>query len=261
MSPLRISAVSYLNSKPFIYGLEHSDFLKNAYLSLDTPVMCAQKLLNNEVDIGLVPVAIIPQIKDAQIISDYCIGAVGAVRSVKLYSQVPINEVENILLDYQSYTSIALTRILAKAYWNIDPNWISAKVGYEAEIIGSTAGVVIGDRTFELNEKFNYQYDLSEEWFKLTQLPFVFACWVSIVKLDNFFLEKFNTTLSLGLSKLDLIANEINLTKKYKEDVFPYLKHAISYNLDDKKREGLNLFLRHLKNETKSSNFETKFLI
>ncbi len=259
MSPIRISVVSYLNSKPFIYGLEHSKLLKNVQLSLDTPVVCANKLLNNEADIGLVPVAILPQMPKAQVISDYCIGAVGAVSSVKLYSQVSIDKVENILLDYQSYTSIALARMLAKEYWGINPKWIDADVGYEAEIVGTTAGVVIGDRTFELNTKFKFQYDLSEEWFKLTKLPFVFACWVSNKRLDVAFLKDFNTSLSMGLTELDTVVNEILLVEKYQVDVFHYLKHFISYVLDDEKRKGLSLFLDHLTIEKKSTLLKPSF--
>ena len=116
---IKILAVSYLNAKPFIYGLEHSNLLTNYKLELDIPSVCADKLLNNKVDIGLVPVAIIPFFKDYTILTDYCIGAKGAVGSVMLYSDVPLNEIENIYLDYQSRTSVALVQIIAANYWKI----------------------------------------------------------------------------------------------------------------------------------------------
>src|ERR1035437_2307974 len=161
---LRISAVSYVNSKPFIYGIQHGGFLKDYSLSLDIPSVCAKKLRTNQVDIGLAPVAIIPELKNYFILPDFCIGANGPVMTVMLYSEVPLKEIKNIFLDYQSRTSIMIVRILAKYFWKISPNWTQATIGYEANINGPTAGVIIGDRNFSLSGKFKYVYDLSEEW-------------------------------------------------------------------------------------------------
>src|SRR6185369_11597556 len=113
------------------------------------------------------------------IISDYCIGADGDVGSVLLLSDVPMSEIKNVLLDYQSRTSVTLAQVLADKYWRIKPRWTDAKENYERDIKGTTAGVVIGDRTFALKNKFKYTYDLSGEWKIFTGLPFVFACWVA----------------------------------------------------------------------------------
>ncbi len=148
MSKLKISVVSYLNSKPFIYGLEHSDLMNEIDLQLDIPSTCAQKLMDGIVDIGLVPVAIIPKLKEAHIISDYCIGAVGKVASVCLYSEVPLNEIKTILLDYQSRTSVTLVKVLAREHWKISPEWQNASENFENSVSGTTAAVIIGDRTF-----------------------------------------------------------------------------------------------------------------
>ena len=112
MVKYKVSAVSYLNTIPFIYGLKNSPIFDQIELSLDYPALCADKLLNNQVDIGLIPVATIPKIKNAQIISDYCIGSDGKVDTVCLYSNVPILEIESIALDYQSRTSIELLKLL-----------------------------------------------------------------------------------------------------------------------------------------------------
>ncbi|NQX96939.1 MAG: hypothetical protein HRT73_03545 [Flavobacteriales bacterium] len=96
---IKVSAVSYLNTLPFIYGINNSEVMEGIDLSLDIPSDCAKKLLSGEVDLGLVPIAILPQLKEYHIISDYCIGAEGKVDSVALYSDVPLNEIEYIYLD------------------------------------------------------------------------------------------------------------------------------------------------------------------
>ena len=117
MDKIRVSAISYLNSIPFVYGLENSPLQSEIELSLDIPSECAKKLLENKVDIGLVPVAIIPQLKFSEIIGPYCIGANGPVESVCLFSQVPLNDIEEIQLDFHSKTSVQLVQLLSKKYW------------------------------------------------------------------------------------------------------------------------------------------------
>ncbi|MDB4127109.1 menaquinone biosynthesis protein, partial [Flavobacteriales bacterium] len=175
---LKISAVSYLNTIPFVHGLKQSELIKIIDLQLDYPSICAEKLINGIVDLALVPVAVIPKLKEAHIISDYCIGANGAVDTVCLYSDVPIEEIESIALDYQSRTSVALLKILLNEYWQLNPELKKANVGFEENIKGNHAALVIGDRAFALNTKYAYIYDLSAIWKKMTGLPFVFAAWV-----------------------------------------------------------------------------------
>src|SRR5690606_20335445 len=122
----------------------------------------ARKLIHNEVDLGLVPIAVIPQLNNAQIVSDYCIGAIGKVKSVLLLSDVRLEENESIYLDYHSRTSVRVCQLLSKEFWKISTNFVKAEPGFETQITAKTAGVIIGDRTFNLPKKFNYVYDLSE---------------------------------------------------------------------------------------------------
>ncbi len=114
MVKYKVSAVSYLNTIPFIYGLKQSKLIEIIDLYLDYPAICADKLISREVDIALIPVVAIPQLENAYIISDYCIWSDGEVDTVCLYSDVPIQEIESIALDYQSRTSVALLKILLK---------------------------------------------------------------------------------------------------------------------------------------------------
>jgi chorismate dehydratase len=244
---VKISIVSYLNSKPFLYGLERSEIMDEIDLSLDIPAVCAQKLLNHEVDLGLVPVAIIPLLQEHYVVGDYCIGAKGKVGSVMLYSSVPLTEIKTVLLDYQSRTSVNLVKVLAKHLWKINPVWEDAKVNFETKISGSTAAVIIGDRTFGIESKYTYSYDLSEEWEKLTGLPFVFACWVANKKLPGDILKKFNEALKYGLNNRSALIAELSEKVEYTTDVTDYLMHKIDYSLDANKREAMGLFLNYLK--------------
>lgn len=237
---IRISCVSYLNSQPFIHGLKNSSIINEIDLSLDIPSVCAQKLLHGTIDIGLVPVPIIPELKESHIISDYCIGADGKVETVLLLSDVPLEKIENIFLDYQSRTSVLLVKVLAERYWKISPDWIDAENNFEKKISNTTAGLVIGDRTFTLKDNFKYVYDLAEEWKKFTSLPFVFACWVSNKKIPGDFISRFNAALESGLKNIPLVASQ------YASNGFSaldYLAKKVSFNLDAGKKEAMKLFL------------------
>jgi chorismate dehydratase len=246
---IKVSAVSYLNTLPFLYGINNSEVINEIDLSLDIPSDCAKKLLDEEVDLGLVPVAILPELKEYHIISDYCIGAEGKVDSVALFSDVPLDEIESVYLDYQSKTSVTLVKILAKKLWKINPKWVDTTEGYENKIEGKTAGVVIGDRTFNLPKPYHYKYDLSEEWFKLTGLPFTFACWVSNKELSELFIQSFNQALKEGVNNIDeAILNHKGNTIS-KESLKKYLTQNISYLLDDNKKMAIEEFLKFI--ETK----------
>ncbi len=248
-----VTLVSYLNSLPFLYGLEEYPPIRNKIkILLDYPSKCAENILTGKADIGLIPVGALNKIPGYTIISDYCIGSDGEVATVLLLSQVPLEKIEKILLDYQSATSVKLIKILAKDFWKISPVWINAAENYENKIQGSTAGLVIGDRTFTLKDRFKYVYDLSEEWKKFTGLPFVFAVWITTKKLDKQFRENINNALKFGV-------NHINETiRKYRTqikilsngfDIEGYYKKFISYDFDEPKKKATELFLRKINNK------------
>jgi chorismate dehydratase len=244
---IKISAVSYLNTLPFLYGIKNSSVLKDFVFQLDIPSVCASKLIKNEVDIALIPVAAIPSVKNPYFISDYCLGAKNKVRTVLLLSDVPLQEIESVLLDYQSRTSVNLVKILASKLWEINPEWIDAKVGFENEISGTTAGVVIGDRAFTMSHKYQYVFDLSEEWHKLTKLPFVFATWLSNKPIKKEFIDTFNQALKFGIDNVEAVVSQFyNTSPDSKIDLEQYLTSNIDFVLDNDKKQSIKLFYEYL---------------
>lgn len=242
---IKIAAVSYINTLPFVYGLEKTEIISKIDIGKYIPSECANKLINNEVDVGLIPVAAIPELKEFYVISDFCIAAKKTVDSVFLFSQVPINEIENIILDYQSKSSNNLTKVLSKLYWKITPNFIDPFEGYETEIFGKTAGVVIGNRALEIRKNFNYVYDLAEQWKNLTGNPFVFALWVSNKKLPQTFIDEFNNSLKFGVENIDKLENNTGYLSD--NEFFGYLNESLNYNYTELEKQSLDLFLAYIK--------------
>lgn len=245
---IRISVVSYLNSLPFVYGLEHSNIQSDIQLSKDIPSSCAQKLLTNEVDLGLVPVAILPKLKNYELVSDYCIGAHRDVRTVILTGNTAVENMTTILQDSHSRTSVALAKVLAKHYWHITPQWEAGGVDFEQQLKKEdTGGVVIGDKVFAIEHAYKYRYDLAEMWYQLTGLPFVFAAWVSNKALPETFIQRFNESLQWGINHIsDMLATYPDEYAQ-KIDLAEYLQKSIQYQFDDQKKVALNQFLDYLK--------------
>jgi chorismate dehydratase len=204
------------------------------------PSRIAAMLVKDEIDIGLVPVVVIPLLQEPHIITDYCIGSEGEVASVALFSEVPIEQVTSVLLDYQSRTSVNLARILLKEYWKKEVIVEDAGEDYRSRIAGTTAGVVIGDRALEQRNTSAFCYDLGAAWKAHTGLPFVFAAWVANKPLGEDFEEAFNLANAFGLAHIKQVVAE-NPYSDY--DLTKYYTENISYRLDEEKRKGLKLFL------------------
>jgi chorismate dehydratase len=243
LNTIKIGAVSYLNTKPLLYGLKQSNLMQQIELIEDYPAKIAQLFLNNKIDAALVPVAILPQINPYYFISNYCIGANKNVASVCLFSNVSIENIETVLLDYQSKTSVALAKILFKELWKKKVQFIDAYENYIAEIKGTTAAIVIGDRALQLGNTMPFIYDLAAAWQQLTQMPFVFATWVANKPMSANFMAQFDAAMQVGLNNIDAVVAE-NSIDYY--DAKKYFTQNISYHFTQQKKEALQLFLQKL---------------
>ncbi len=241
---IRVGVVNYLNTKPLVYGLERPPIKDLIELKGDYPARLAQMLIDGEIDVGLVPIAVLSQLPEYHIVGDYCIGTEGEIASVALFSEVPIYEIKKVYLDYQSRTSVALLKYLMKEYWGIRPEIVQAENDdYRREITGTTAGLVIGDRAFEQRKISTFIYDLGSEWRKITGLPFVFAAWISITKLPDDFIKLFNQANALGLQHIDEIVRGVPF------ELFDFKKYYtihLSYLLDEQKIRGMMKFLNQV---------------
>lgn len=243
----RIGAVSYLNTRPLLLGLEQSDLMDQIELVKAYPAKIAQDLIDGKIDMGLVPVAITPLLPSPHFVSNYCIGAEAEVASVCIFSEVPMDQIEKVYLDYQSRTSVQLARILLKLYWEKDVEFIEAKEGYIDLIGGTTAGVIIGDRALAAQSTFSYIYDLATAWIKYTGYPFVFATWIANKPMPADFMQAFDKANAIGLANIDQVVASI-LPYHLNYDLHKYFTENVSYEFNEQKRKGLDLFLALLKN-------------
>jgi chorismate dehydratase len=229
---MKIGNVSYLNSFPFRYGLKSST---KDEIEMLVPSKIASQLELGTIDIGLVPVASYLQHKSWGIISDYCISAQGAVKTVLLISKKPISEVKTICYDTDSRSSNMLTKVLSANYWKITPT--------EASFEDADARVVIGDKAFTNYPDYPFIYDLAIEWMDFQQLPFVFAVWVSNKELSTEENARISQMFGFGVHHIqDAIEFYKEQLPVSREEAYDYLTINISFTLDANKRLAIERF-------------------
>ena len=241
--PIRIGAVSYLNSKPLIEGLP--ELLPGAELLLDYPSRLADDL-----SAGLLDVALIPSVEcfgdeGYRIVSDACVATRGPVLSVKLYSRVPIPEIRRVALDAGSRTSAALVVILLAEQFGLHPERQPLPMGASVDATDADAILLIGDRAIHPPaEQFAETWDLGERWTNWTGLPFVFAVWAARRDADVSTIEfAFQQARDLGLQRLHEIAErESALLGISPQSAYDYLRNNLCFRMGPAEQRGLKRF-------------------
>lgn len=243
MSALRLGAVSYLNTKPLVYGLDaypdHFD------VRFDVPAKCAELLHDGRVDLGLIP-AIEYLRGDYAIVPDISIASNGDVATVAVFTRKPIGEVETLALDLSSRTSVALTRVLCAKRWHIAPKFTPAEPDLEAMLRRADAALVIGDPAFEIDPVKHQvtKIDLGAEWKALTGLPFVYAMWVGrpgAASAEQ--CRALQAARDRGLESLGAIAKQVGGgDARLEQRALVYLRDNLKYGLGPDEQAGLRRF-------------------
>jgi chorismate dehydratase len=248
---IKVAIVNYLNTAPFIQGIQEGPLSNDIELIECTPALCASLYHSGNVDLSLVPVGAMNPLIDRRV-SDFGIASDGPVSSVCLLSQVPVEHISSVFLDYQSRTSAILIRILFDKFWKLKPAFVPAEPGYESNILGNKAGLVIGDRALELKSKFEYVYDLGQAWKAYSDLPFVYAVWLQSKILSTDFIQKFNQSLSQGVERIPALVMKHTLEDQIR--LGKYFSENIRYRLTPRYDEGLNRFFRESKSLLMENN-------
>ncbi|HLF65880.1 MAG TPA: menaquinone biosynthesis protein [Saprospiraceae bacterium] len=257
----RIAAVSYVNTLPFLYGLQRPEMQEMVDVILAHPARCADLLEKGEVDIALCPVGALPELGTYHVITDYCIGCDGPVRTVSIYSNKPLSELTHVILFPESRTSNLLVQILNTEYWKYDIEFLPGapdpelvdRVPPEASTVaqgpfspvssissGSSGFLFIGDICFQKEKEYAYRTDLGQSWKEWTGMPFAFACWVSRERIEDHVAETLNAAFAAGIKNIDNLVYPPEMEAAVLRE---YLKKNISYELDAGKKEAMGRFL------------------
>lgn len=243
--PLRIGAVTYLNTVPLVRGLP--ELLPAAELSFDHPSRLADRLSAGEIHVALAPCIELARHPEWSIVSNACIGCRGPVLSVKVLFRKPPAGVTTLALDEGSRTSAVLSQILLADRFDVRPRLQALPIGVSPLESEADAVLVIGDRAIRSpSSGFCETWDLGEQWVTATGLPFVFAVWAARPGVDVAALEiSLEAARDRGLRDLEAIADEQSAAMKLpRELVLHYLRDNLNFHLEDRERQGLELYLR-----------------
>jgi chorismate dehydratase len=258
MKPLRISAISYLNTAPLMWDFEHGDAGSEARSAFDIsytlPAQCATSLREGSADIGIIPAAAYASIPGLAILPGLAIASRRAVRSILLVSKVPLEKIQTVALDTSSMTSVALTKVLFAKWWGDGRTFTAMAPDIERMLKLCDAGLVIGDPALKIDRSRYITYDLAEEWIRLTGKPFVFAFWavrqaaLKDAPRDLDLAAVFQESRDHGLlpKNLDRISRDwaprLGLSQ---DEVKSYLSKNIYYSLDPDCLDGMQLFYQY----------------
>jgi chorismate dehydratase len=275
MRPLRISAISYLNTAPLMWDFEHGEAGAGFKISYTLPSACARALEAGTADIGIIPAAAYAQVPGLVVLPGVAIASRRPVRSILLVSRVPVEKIRTVALDTSSMTSVALTKILFEKWLGGGRTFTSLAPNLEQMLSQHDAALVIGDPALQIDRSRYLTLDLAEEWIRHTGKPFVFAFWAvrqdalqqDAVHGEGIYADSrprlsrsdaglpepdlaiiFQQSRDHGLepASLDQIVRDWAPRLGLKEaDIRSYLTENIYYHLDPPCLEGLQLFYRY----------------
>ena len=247
MSPVRVSAVEYLNARPLVEGLESQSGLFD--LRFDAPARCAAHLHDRSADLALIPSIEYLQSPDYRIVPNLAVASEGAVASVALFTTRPVTSLRSIAVDSNSRTAAMLLRILCAEAWEIEPKLVKLRPDLPVMLKRCDAALIIGDAALflEAEEKGLEKVDLGEEWTVLTSLPFVWAAWVG--RRDVLTAEHgraLEAARAQGEEAVDdIVARHCPDDEERREIGRRYLRENVSFGLDERARSGLRKFYEY----------------
>jgi predicted solute-binding protein len=246
---LRVSAVSYLNTWPLVWGFLHGPQKGKFDFRFDLPSECARAVGSGEADIGLVPCAEVERL-GLHFLPDVGIASDGPVRSIYLISKVPIPEIRTLAADSSSRTSVALARMILAERYGCRPELRSLPPELDAMLGACDAALIIGDPALQI-EPSSLPWkvlDLAEEWIEWTGLPMVFAVWAGRKPcLTPEVREAFVDSWRWGSTHALEIAQKAAERGFSEQVAYDYVTRNIVYELGPRHLEGLELFRRKVR--------------
>lgn len=241
---IHLSAVSYLNTRPLVWGLMNGPDKGKLELDFDLPAVCAQRLAEKQVDVGLVPVIEAARQHLTQI-GSLGIACLGPVRSILLLSKVPIPEIRTLALDSSSRSSAVLARIVLDQGYRVEPETHFMAPDLSAMLGKADAALLIGDPALRIipEETGLHVLDLGEEWYKLSRLPMVFAIWAGHQAQPEL-ASLLDASYRYGKQNLaEIVMAECAERKIWPGLAYEYLNSLIQYEITDDFKRGMKLYI------------------
>lgn len=242
----RLGISSYLNTQPLSFAFQENRINHNFEITYEKPDVCAELLRQKKLDAALIPSIEYARARDDYLILDsFCIASKKYVKSVELFFNKNLDQIETVALDKSSRTSVILTKILLEEKFELEPTYIDMDADLDTMLKEADAALIIGDKALEYHDTHPQRLDLAEEWYDFTSLPFVFAI---IAGYENALSEQekqiIDAAFHYGMNHLGEICSNWQKTHKaFSADYYKdYLTSNISFSFGEEEKKALNVF-------------------
>jgi chorismate dehydratase len=243
---VRVGAVTYLNSRPLLFGLDRGLGRHRLQLDHDVPAVLAARLAAGELDLALLPTIELARIPGLELVPGLAIATRGPARSVRLVARRPLADVASVALDPESRTSNALVQVLFARHWRGRPAFVQGPRALDEALERCDAAVRIGDKAlFEPVPPGLHVHDLGQAWTEATGLPFVFAVWAARPRvLDDEIRELLWRSLQDDPETIAQIAESYEWEgRSHPELSRAYLEDNLSFRIGPEEARAIAIFL------------------
>lgn len=259
---LRLGAVSFLNSRPLLEGLDDEPGVR---LESAVPAALPDLLARARLDAALIPVIDLARSADPtkgigpwERVGNACIACSGDTRTVRVFSRAAPEDVSVLYVDGDSHTSVALARILWRRYYDrpievlplsrLEPDRETPRiVGGEGSALDTKGILLIGDKVVTCRPSgFEHEIDLGGAWKSWTGLPFVFAVWAAPAGrgMNSKIAALLEQARDRGVERAEQIAQEDGPRWGWPVDLATdYLTRKLVYTITPEVHEGMRRFL------------------
>lgn len=256
----RVGFHDFLNSKPLLHPFRHGLLETPFELVIDTPSNLADRFTAGDLDMALIPSIEYGKNRDAVIIPSVCIASLGKVKTVLLFSELAIEDIESVCVDRKSKTSVAMLQILMKEKYGKEPTMTPCEDDPATMLRSADAGLIIGDPAYNMDKRDYVVHDLGELWYQHSGAPFVHAvlCAKKGDRWDSA-IAAIEEAKKLGKEHRELIARQETANHVEAERLIDYLTKRIYYDLGADEKGGLSRFLRSAKEMNLSERDDLEF--
>lgn len=247
----KLGRMAYVNTLPVDWGMVTGPLGKVVDIQRGTPTVLNRMMAEGRLDASAVSSVEAARHADEWLVMDHlCIGCRGAVGSVILHSDRPVEELDGstIAVTDASATAVKLLGVLLSGHWKV-------KAELVPQVNPQGPRLLIGDAALKTAQSGmpGFVYDLGAMWRDYTGGDFVFGLWC--VRRDfvrehpqeaRALYHLLKASREQGRAEPEGVifeaARVTGLPEPTIRDYFPKLV----YDLDDRLWEGLTLFLRLL---------------
>jgi chorismate dehydratase len=258
MNRFTVGCVPYVNAIPLVEMFEEMGEASPVQIVYKVPSELPGLLESGQAQAILVSSIDALRTPNRTLAEGVCIGSRDRVKSVRLFSKVPFEDIKTLAWDASSMTSNRLAMILLGEKYGVHPETVVMSPDMRAMLEQADACVLIGDIGMMSDGTGLEIMDLGEAWRNLTGKPFVWAAWIGGEDLQPDLVwwlqraaacagtEREGEPDYIKRNRETMVARAMQKANWPGETARDYFENVMAYQLDEELLGGLQEFQKRL---------------